>query len=719
MNFNLSRRAGLCNIVQSPYAGLNLFFYMKRIKKMRFMQVITFMSLFLSALCTNPFSNKTLASDSDHSVFARGQTPEARKNTVQALRFIEENKWSKAKELIAQSKDPLASKIYHWVLLNNTDKGEWNNQLFISLSQFIRHNPEWPNVEKMKKHAEQVMPETLSNDEVVAWYEDFSPQSFKGMRRYMDALIINGKRDQAKEMLADWWASSEISRAQQKQIVRDYKAYLTLEAHKKRCDTLLYKGQYDNALAIADLLGNGYPELARARMALAENKTAGLSRAIDAVPKFLQNDPGLLYERLRWRRKKNLDSGALELLYKTPNADLIQHKEEWWKERHIMIRRLLEKGEYQQAYELASAHIQDEGFAYSQAEWIAGWLALRIINKPTEAYERFTALYAKVTTPVSKSRAAYWAGRAMQDVGNGVLAQDWYKKAAEFKMTFYGQMASVALSQENQLPQRRMPNLSTSQRETYERSELIQASDIFLEAGQTRMSEAFINAFLQKDGTPKAYRFVAEYVAEKGNSHLAVKLAKKAMNKGLFLTKQSYPTITKQLTDVHHTEWALVHALIRQESMFDINAKSSAGALGLMQIMPSTAQHLAKRSGITYNKAWLTANPKYNITLGSYYIAQLINRYDGSYPLAIAAYNAGPGRVDAWLKNFGDPRKGDVDLIDWIELIPIYETRNYVQRVMEGVYIYRLRLKHIQKQPDKQLHVDIYSKNPAKIGLYR
>ncbi len=678
--------------------------------------LFTFAVLFVCIFAVAPFARDALADDKGYSVFTRGQTKDAQTMTVQALRLISDDKWEEAKALIAQSKDPLASKIYSWLLLKSTNKDQWDNNLFISLSQFIRHNPHWPDVQKMKMRAELVMPDTLSNDEVIAWFEDFPPRSFVGMRRYMDALIINGKRDQAKEMLANWWASSEIYRSQQKQIVRDYNAYLTLDAHKKRCDTLLYKGDFGNALAIADLLGNGYPELARARMALAMDKNTGLGRLIDKVPKSLQNDPGLLYERLRWRRKRNLDNGALEILYKTPPADQVHNefKEKWWQERHIIIRRLLEKGKHQQAYELASGHIQDDGFAYAQAEWLAGWLALRLIHRPTEAYERFTALYSQVTTPVSKARAAYWAGRAVEDMGQSAMAQDWYKKAAEFKMTFYGQMADAALLQENRLPQRSLPHLSSSQREIYERSELVKASDLFMEAGQTATSEDFIDAFLQTDETPKAYRFAAEHVAKNENYHMAVKFSKKAMSKGLFLTKQSYPTITKYLTRINYTEWALIHALIRQESMFDPNAKSSAGALGLMQLMPSTAHHVARKSGVPYQKVWLTSNPEYNIKLGSYFIAQLVDRYDGSYPLALAAYNAGPTRVNKWLELFGDPRKGEVDLIDWIELIPIYETRNYVQRVMEGVYMYRLRLKHIQKQPEKQLHVDIYS---SKNGL--
>ena len=167
----------------------------------------------------------------------------------------------------------------------------------------------------------------------------------------------------------------------------------------------------------------------------------------------------------------------------------------------------------------------------------------------------------------------------------------------------------------------------------------------------------------------------------------------------MFLTKQSYPTITKHLKDVHDTEWALVHALIRQESMFDFDARSHAGALGLMQLMPATAREVAGQMSLVYNKGWLTQRPKYNIDLGSSYISRLIDRYDGSYILAIAAYNAGPSRVNRWIKKNGDLREAGVDEVDWVELIPIYETRNYVQRVMEGLYIYRLRLKGIQKQP--------------------
>lgn len=641
----------------------------------------------------------------------RMQTKQARSLTIEALKDVRKNQWANAREKIAASRDPLASKIYYWLLLMDDRQSDVSSDLFMRLSRFIRQNPDWPSIDKVKVKAEGVMPERLSNAEVIAWYDDFSPKTSYGMGRYVDALIIEGKKTQARKFVADWWARTLVSREQQRQIFQKYGGYLTLEAHKKRFDALLFKKHYENARAIAAVLGQGYPELAEARIALAQNKGSGLQTLIGRVPVYLQDDAGLLYERLRWRRERDLDDGAIEILEKTPDASKISNPKEWWAERHIIIRRLLEKGQYRKAYDLAQQHVQKEGFSYAQAQWVTGWLALRFLDMPAQAYERFTALHQKVKTPVSKARAAYWSGRAAKALKQDDLAQSWFKKAAEFRTVFYGQLAGAELSQRNRLPKSNMPNLSQSDRKNFEKNELVQAADLFEMAGMKDRSKSFLNAFLRSDETPKAYRFAAEITAERGDMHNAVRIAKLATKKGLFLTKQSYPTITKQLQGINETEWALLHALIRQESIFDIEAKSRAGALGLMQLMPSTARSVAKKINVSYKKQWLTTRPKYNMRLGSAYIAELIARYDGEYALAIAAYNAGPGRVDSWVKTYGDPRKREIELIDWIELIPIYETRNYVQRVMESTYIYRLRLKNIQEQPQESLYI---SMNPRK-----
>jgi len=484
---------------------------------------------------------------------------------------------------------------------------------------------------------------------------------------------------------------------------------LTIEAHKKRFDALLHHGHYDSAQGIADVLGQGYPALAKARAALSKNKSSGIGALIDAVPEYLKDDPGLLYERLRWRRKRGLDSGAVEILMMDIDKSDVLNQDEWWQERHIIIRRLLEKKKYKLAYEVASRHLQDDGFENAQAQWMSGWLALRFMNKPTEAYERFIAMHKKVSTPVSKSRAAYWAGRAASQMGQKEIASGWYKEAAQYKTVFYGQMAGAALSKEIGLPKSNLPTMDRSDYKKFEKDELFQASEVFKEAKQNIYADRFLNAFLAHYETPKAYRFAAEKLAKEDDFFSAVKIAKKASRKGLLLTKQAYPTITKHLGDIHGAEWALIHALIRQESMFDYDAQSHAGALGLMQLMPSTAKHVSKKMNVGYSKEWLTENPKYNLHLGAYYIGEMVDRFDGSYPVAIAAYNAGPGRVGQWLETYGDPRKGEIDMIDWIEILPVYETRNYVQRVLENVYVYRLRLNNIQLQPSEKIHIAFHT----------
>ena len=639
----------------------------------------------------------------------------AKKSAVQsliidALKDMDAGRWDEAHDKVIQSKNALAIKIYHWLLFTKTKEPQWTNALFIRMAQFVRQNPEWPDSHKMILRAEAIMPDTLSNAEVIAWYNDFPPQTSGGMARYMDSLIIEGKKDQARLFLVDWWASTLTSQEQQRDIFKKYGGFLTLEAHKKRFQALLDKGHYSSARAIASVLGQGYPALAEARIALSKGKNRNLKTLIAKVPSYLQDDPGLLYERLKWRRKKDLDDGAFKILTNMPDSGLISNPKAWWTERHIIIRRLLEKGQHEKAYLLAKNHIQKEGFSYAQAQWLAGWLALRFLNKPEEGYERFESLYRKVKTPMSKARASYWAGRAAHDLKKKDLEQSWYKKAAEFQTVFYGQLANAALSRSNKLPKSKLPRLSNTEKRNYQKNEFVQASEFFRLAGMKKRSNDFLYAFLEKKETPKAYLFVAETFGARTDFYSAVKVAKKATSKGLFLTKQSYPTIIEYMADMHTVEWALIHAMIRQESMFDSSAKSHAGARGLMQLMPKTARVTAKKIGVSYNRGWLTSRPEYNIALGSAYISYLIKRYDNSYPLAIAAYNAGPGRVDSWLSLYGDPRKNKIDIIDWIEMIPIYETRNYIQRVMEGIYIYRMRLSGVQKKPQEDIHLAVHMK---------
>lgn len=629
----------------------------------------------------------------------RKQSTAAAQKTVSALQAIKQNQWSIGEANIAAARDPLASKLYYWLVFTN-QKDVPN---YTRLTQFIRNNPEWPSMSALRRKAEEQMPASASAAQVIAWFNDYPPKTGAGIDRYVSALKASGQGVKARQILSDWWASNTLTRDSQRALYRKYKGDLTLDAHKRRFDNLLYKGRYENAQAIASVLGAGYPELANARIALAKKKK-NVNGLINNVPKNLQNDPGLLYERLRWRRRNDLDMGAMEILHTMPPAEEIQNLSKWWTERHIIIRRLIEQKRWKSAYLLASQHQQTSGLPFAQGEWLAGWLALRFMDNPVAAYQHFDKLYRGVKSPISRARAAYWAGRASDTFQDKTVQKRWYQIAAQMQTVFYGQLAAAELGFAQSLPHAAPPKINAQEQHYFESRELVQAAALFARAGMHKEAGRFLNAFVSSEDNAKAYYFAANLAVETGLLKDAVRISKSATKKGMFLTAQSYPVITERLRGID-LEWALIHGIIRQESMFDTKANSPAGALGLMQLMPPTAREVAGKMGKPYSKAQLTLNPNYNIALGSYYLEELVNRFDGSYPLAIASYNAGPGRVGRWLDTLGDPRDGDVDLLDWIEMIPVYETRNYVQRVLEATYVYRLRLRSVQPPPETPLHI--------------
>lgn len=597
----------------------------------------------------------------------------------------------------------MASKLFYWMVFTQGPDQKWSNAQFAQLSQFIRQNKDWPALGKMISLAEKSMPDMPPAD-VVAWYNDYPPETAKGMDQYMQAMLATGQSEKARVTMAEWWANKPLGREEQQSIFRKYFSYLERSAHEKRVDNLLFKKQFTNARAIAAILGAGWPELVEARIALAENKP-GIEAFLRKVPANLQENAGLMYERLHWRRENDLDLEAIEILHRQPPADQIQNLDDWWKERHIMIRRLLEEKNYQSAYLLAKDHEQSEGVPFAEAEFMKGWLALRFLNQPATALQSFELLHSKVVTSMSKSRAAYWAGRASKSLGNEENANRWFSLAAQNRTLYYGQLAAAELSMGVALPATPPPTITDADKTRYEANDLVQAARILNAAGMRSQTSQFIQAFVKSDKTSMGYMYGAVMASEMGRYHDAVRIAKDATNEGLFLTAQSYPLVVDRLRGIN-TEWALVHAIIRQESMFDYDAQSPAGALGLMQVMPATGAEVARKLGVGHSTAMLLNNPNHNIQLGSAYLDRLLQKFGGSYVMTIAGYNAGPGRVDTWVRQFGDPRIGsDLDQIDWIEMIPISETRNYVQRVLENVYVYRLRLKGKQPPPTYDIHI--------------
>lgn len=631
---------------------------------------------------------------------------EDRAATIVAVSAAAQKRWSYAESQIAKTKDPSAARIFYWMRYT-TEKGPFQ---FNRISAFVRQVPDWPQQGTLRLTAEKSINATTPPDAVIRWFSDYKPQTADGMDYYLRALKTQGSVDEMKRVISDWWGDAQLSNDQQDRFLRNYGKLISQDAHKRRFNTTLYRGQTTNARTIAHVLGKGYPQLAEARIALASG-SAGVDGAVARVPGNLQNDPGLQLERLRWRRKKNMDFRAIEILHNQPPLNLIANPEDWWKERNILVRRLIERKQYESAYLLASKHGMVEGAPFAEAEFLAGWLALRFLNKPWQAFEHFEAFYGKSTMPITRGRAAYWAGVASDALAHPEIAKPWYESGAKYPTTFYGQMALAKLGRESD-PVTITPSLPPATRAAFEADEMIQAARIFYKAGIKDDASAFLRAYADKATTTEQFHMAAQMAEEWQHHHDSVAVAKKAQTKGIVLADYAFPTLLKRMKNID-AEWALVHAIIRQESAFDQKALSPAGARGLMQLMPATAKETAKKMGISHQQDWLTARPDHNIQLGSAYIKRMVARFDGNYPMAIAAYNAGPGRVDKWVKEIGDPRTGAVDMIDWIELIPVPETRNYVQRVLEGVYIYRHKFAPLQKAT-APIHIAYNGPKPSK-----
>lgn len=619
---------------------------------------------------------------------------------LKALQAIKRGQWTQAEKTIAATRDPLAAKIYYW-LAYTRNAGKVS---FDRVTSFAEQNPDWPGQSRLRLTAEKALSKNVSDQDIIAWFSDRSPLTPDGMENYLDALARTGDKAKLQDVLRKWWKDANLTPDQQVRFIKKYGAHIDELSHRLRLDKLLFREQYTNARAIARMLGRGYPALAEARIIVASDGN-GVDGIIASVPPHLAGDAGLLYERLRWRRRNNKTFAALEILHNPPPAHLITNPEDWWKERHIMARRLMEEKQYESAYLVVSKHQQEEGVAFAEAEFLAGWLALRFLKQPWRAFEHFEALYHRVETPISKSRGAYWAGRASDDLGHPEIARKWYRTAARHQTTYYGQLALSALDDEYKPPQQLPPERTLEAKNAFNRSEMVQVTRILNKAGYRKETGDFLDALAEKIESPGDYILIADLAEELDHYHNAVRIAKKGLQKNIMMMDHAFPTMLTRMERID-TEWALVHSIIRQESAFDYDAQSPAGARGLMQLMPATAAETAKKKGLPHQLEWLTTRPDHNIKLGSAYIDQMVKRFDGSYPLALAAYNAGPGRVDKWLKLIGDPRKGDdIDIVDWVELIPVAETRNYVQRVLEGVYVYRIKLAGVQKSAEAPLHV--------------
>ncbi len=606
-------------------------------------------------------------------------------------------RFRKARKLARNAENRMPAKVIEWMRLAG-DRPRGN---FKALAQFLDENPEWPGQVALRRNAELMLPRTLRDEQLLSWFQARPPATPAGAARYAGAMMRAGQNEAATELLRATWVGGDFGRRDERAFRKRFSESLHRGADLARLDRLLWDGKYGPARRQARRLGKGYPALAEARIQLAR-RGPGVDAAISRVPADLKEDAGLVYERARWRRRKSRYKGVIELL--DPPDPAAPRPELWWPLRKWAARQAIIEGDFSAAYRIARAHGLEAGLGFAEGEWLAGWIALRFLNQTKDAYEHFKRLSAGVTSPISLSRSAYWAGEAARALDRRdasrdwrLIAQRWYELAARFGTTFYGQLASQRLERPIEIETSEAGLPSPEARAAFGQRELVRVVRLLGELGETKLRDRFLLRLKTLAENAEDYALVAELAHGQGRSDIAVRTAKSATTAGFVLLDYLFPS--RELPEIQGSEPALVLAVIRQESAFYNKAVSGAGARGLMQILPGIAKRIARRLKIGYNRKKLLTDPEYNLRLGRALLSDLTKRYDGSYVLALSAYNAGPARSNRWMKAFGDPRRPGVDPVDWIESIPFDETRNYVQRIIEALLVYRWRLGTEERPP--------------------
>lgn len=613
---------------------------------------------------------------------AAGRLPPGDSAWRTTLAFAEDGDWPTAFAVTGRTADPDLAAVLLWLSLLD-DRRPTD---FATVAGFLTDHPNWPGTSQLELRAEQLMPPNLPATARALWFQTHPPRTGAARLAHLDALNEVGPPDRLVAEVRRSWRELELGGKGQTEFLDRYGRHLRASDHRERVDEMLWRGQTAAVKRILPLVPEAWRRLADARMRLRDNR-GGVDQAVDAVPAELRNDPGLLYERIRWRRQRGLVTGARELLFEAPPKP--EFETLWWRERSWHIRESLDNGDFEDAYLLAASHVQRGGIAFAEAEWLAGWVALRFLNRPADALRHFQVLYENVSTPISLARASYWAGRAADAVSDPAAAALWYGRGAEQATTFYGQLAAARLGATG-ITLAAPPPLDDRRAQAFLARDLVRATAALIRVDRRKLAERFLRTLAYQARDEDESLAVARLAAAKGYTPAAVYAARRAARSGAALIDVGYPLLAP-LPDAA-PEPALVHAIIRQESGFDPDAISRAGARGLMQLMPGTARDTAKAVGVGYDLGSLIADPGYNVSLGRAYLSAMIERFDGHYILAIAAYNAGPHRVTQWIARNGHPSSPDIDIIDWIEKIPFSETRNYVQRVLEGLHVYRGRL---------------------------
>lgn len=564
---------------------------------------------------------------------------------------------------------------------------------FSRIAAFQQDYPGWPSTAQIRRRAEDALvAERRSPGQVRAFFATQPPVTAGGRIALALALKADGLDAEANDRIRHVWREDSFGGEVESRILDRFPGVLTQADHRFRMERHLLKENWGAAQRAASHAGKDYALLVKARMAVYQGKKKA-EKAFSAVPGELRKDPSYLFSRALLLRRSNQLVEAAKVIMQAPrDPELRVDGDEWWAEQRRIARELLDKGDAQTAYEVASHHTAETPAQQIEAEFHAGWVALRFLNNPEAAARHFATVANAASTPISVARIAYWQARAAEAAGAMADAKVFYERAADRPTTYYGQLASSKLGRPVAL--RTVEPLAAEDRRAFDARVSLQAVRLLQQIGETELAIGLYSDLAQTLNDPGELDALASTAADGQNPRAVLAIGKIASQRGFPLDQHAYPLAAIPSFEPvgDEVEPAMVYAIARQESAFNARAVSSAGARGLMQLMPATAKRTAQRFGVNFDLKRLVEDPSYNAKLGSAHLGELMEDWKGSYILAFASYNAGGGNVKKWIDAYGDPRKPHIDEVDWVERIPFYETRNYVQRVMENLRVYRQRL---------------------------
>jgi soluble lytic murein transglycosylase len=604
----------------------------------------------------------------------------------QAIELAQKGRTDEATSVENRISDPVAHKLVEWVILRSDDA----DLDFPRYAAFISANPSWPGLSFLRRRAEAALwHQQPDRRAIFGFFSSEPPHTAKGRFALARALLAQGDRAGAEGAVREAWRKDVFSADLEAQARQAFAGMITAADDKARMDARFAADDEEAGLRAAEELGGVQLAIAKVRAAII-SKSAKAKALLDAVPAEARHDVGYAFSRIQWLRRSDKIAEAAQWLLAAPREpERLGDLDQWWVERRLIARKLLDIGDAKSAYEVANSAATPVSENYrAQQQFTAGWIALRFLHQPAVALTHFAHVADGIANPIAIARSYYWQGRAAEALGRGPEARADYEVAARYSTAYYGQLARARLGIDA-VVLRNPPEVPAD----YRRLEVVRAFELLYALDQRELAATLAIEFADKATDVNALTALGEIAVRHNDARAALLIGKTALSHGLPLEHYAFPDfgVPEYARIGPQVERCVVYSIVRQESAFNPKVISSANALGLMQVTPDAGRDTAKRFNVAFDQKRLLADVPYNVQLGVAEIGTDIAAWRGSYVLALVAYNAGPRRAREWIAQYGDPRDPKVDPVDWIERIPIAETRNYVQRVIENMQVYRAR----------------------------